>query len=191
MRAYHLQIYRTLQIVIRKEKLNDVAVRFCRKWNDVSIFWRDWKYDCFPKKMLRSENDLPHKTTTFINWEYFILNDRDLISEWNCSESVGKKIRVFCFDSIYLGPLCEAIIRSLQKMNGAFITLICPSIHSLILLCVLQREQCIHPLVFVGLTEVRKLMGTPPHRVVVCFPSEIRQMDGAAKARYNGKYCLQ
>lgn len=31
-------------------------------------------------------------------------------------------------------------------------------------------------------------METPPHDVY--FPSEVMQMEGAAKARYDGKYCL-
>ena len=46
------------------------------------------------------------------------------------------------------------------------------------------------PLVFVRLKEVRKLMETPPHSVVVYFTSEIMQMEGAAKARYDGEYCF-
>lgn len=44
------------------------------------------------------------------------------------------------------------------------------------------------PLVFAGRKEVLKLMETPPHSVVVYFPSQIMQMEGAAKARFAGKY---
>lgn len=42
------------------------------------------------------------------------------------------------------------------------------------------------PLAFVRLKEVQKLMGTPPHSVVVYFPSMIMRMEGAAEARYAG-----
>lgn len=57
-------------------------------------------------------------------------------------------------------------------------------------LCFTTRTTMQPPLVFVRLKEVRKLMETPPRNVVVYFTSEIMQMERAAKARYDGKYCF-
>lgn len=46
------------------------------------------------------------------------------------------------------------------------------------------------PLVLLSLREVNELTETPPHDVVVYFPSELMQMEGAAKARYAGEHCF-
>lgn len=122
---------------------------------------------------------------------------------FNFTESVDKKIRGLCSDSIYLEPLCEHIILRLHKMNRSTL----PCLTALDSLSKYTKQMCFlssalsvlffhkeknnaPPLVFARLKAVYELMETPPHNVGVYSPSQIMQMEGAAKARYYGNIVL-
>lgn len=55
---------------------------------------------------------------------------------------------------------------------------------------VLRMNSNAPPLVLLSLREVNELTETPSHNVVVYFPSELMQMEGAAKAGYAGEHCF-